>query len=94
MADIIKDNNTLVLKLEKKGSVYTASCSADGKTFKTVGSAEFAMRDIKAGMINCEGQAQTRRGGNQGLGAQQPAQSETPFEAAFDYFHIVNKGAK
>ncbi len=94
MADIIKDNNTLVLKLEKKGSVYTASCSADGKTFKTVGSVDFAMRDIKAGMINCEGQAQARRGGNQGLGAQQPAQPESPFEAAFDYFHIVNKGAK
>ena len=94
MADIIKDNNTLVLKLEKKGSLFTASCSADGKTFKAVGTTDLAMKDIKAGMINCLGQAQTRRGGNQGFGAPQQAQPETPFEAAFDYFHITSKGAK
>ena len=41
LADIIKDNNTLILKLEKKGDLYTASCSSDGKSFKQIGDCEY-----------------------------------------------------
>jgi beta-glucosidase len=92
MADIIKDDCTLVLKLEKKGSIYSASCSADGKNFTTVGTADIILKDIKAGMIVCDGIAQAR-GGFPGM--EQPTnQPQTPFEVAFDNFHIVNKGLK
>jgi hypothetical protein len=41
----------------------------------------------------CDGVPPTGRGGNQGM-QQQPAQPNTPFEVAYDYFHIVNKGLK
>ena len=93
LTDIIKDNNTLIFKLEKKGDLYTASCSADGKNFKAVGTANIMLSDIKAGMIVGDGVPPTGRG-NQGF-PQQPSQPDTtPFEVAFDYFHIVNKGLK
>jgi len=95
MADFIQDNNTLIFKLEKNGSLYTASCSSDGKVFKSIGTADILLTDIKAGMITCDGVPPVRRGGNQGAGMQQqPAQPETPFEVAYDYFHIVNTGLK
>jgi beta-glucosidase-like glycosyl hydrolase len=92
MADIIKDDNTLVLKLEKKGSLYSASCSSDDKNFTTIGTADIILKDVKAGMIVCDGVAPAR-GGFPGM--EQPTnQPQPPFEVAFDYFHIVNKGLK
>jgi len=92
MADIIKDDNTLVLKLEKKGSLYSVACSSDGKNFTTIGTADIILKDVKAGMIVCDGVAPAR-GGFPGM--EQPTnQPQTPFEVAFDYFHIVNKGLK
>jgi beta-glucosidase len=95
MQDIIKDDNTLVLKLEKKGNIYTASCSADGKNFKAVGTADAMLMDIKAGMIVCDGVPPVGRRGNQGFPQQpQTTQTVTPFEVAFDYFHIVSNGLK
>jgi beta-glucosidase len=94
LADIIKDDKTLVLKLERKGNIYTASVSADGKKYKTVGAADIILTDVKTGMIVCDGVPQAGRGGNF-PGMQEPAnQPEIPFEAAFDYFHIVSKGLK
>jgi len=94
LADIIKDDKTLVLKLERKGNIYTASVSADGKKFKTVGVADIILMDVKAGMIVCDGNPQAGRGGNF-PGMQEPAnQPEVPLEVAFDYFHIVSKGLK
>ena len=94
LADITKDEKTLVLKLEKKGNIYTASCSADGKKFKTVGVADIILLDVKAGMIVCDGNPQTGRRGNFPGMQEQTNQPEAPFEVAFDYFHIVNKGLK
>ncbi len=93
MTDIMKDDNTLVLKLEKNGSLYSASCSSDGKSFKTVGTANVILKDVKAGIIVCDGIAPARMGGFPGM-EQQTNQAQTPFEVAFDYFHIVSKGLK
>jgi beta-glucosidase len=89
MADIIKDNNTLILKLDKKGTLYTASCSADGKNFTTIGTADIMLKDIKAGMIACDGVLPARMGSFPGM-QQQTSQPEKPFEVAYDYFHIAN----
>jgi beta-glucosidase len=93
MADVIKDDNTIVLRLEKKGSVYSASCSADGRKFNAIGTADIMLKDVKTGMIACNGVAPARRGNFPGM-QQQTNQPETPFEVAYDYFHIVNKGLK
>ncbi len=95
MADFIGDDNTLFLRLDKKGSLYTASVSADGKTFRTVGSTKLILKDISAGMIVCEGATDPRfaRFGNM-PGMQQAALPDSPFEASFDYFRIRNRGLK
>ena len=93
MADIIKDDNTLVLRLEKKGSIYSASCSSDGKNFKTVGTADIILKNAKVGMIACDG-VSTSGGGNFPGMQQQSSQPQTPFEVAYDYFHITSKGLK
>lgn len=95
MADIIKDNNTLFLKFEKKGSLYSASCSSDGKNFKTIGTAELMLKDVKAGMIVCNGAPMARSGNFPAMpGMQQPSEPDTPFEVSYDYFRIINKGLK
>ena len=87
-----KINNTVVLKLVKKGNLYTASCSPNGRKFQTVGTADIMLKNIKAGMIACNGVTPARR--NNFRFNQQPTQPETPFEVAFDYFHITNEGVK
>ena len=85
-------NNSVVLKLVKKGNVYTASCSPNGKKFQAVGTADIMLKDVKAGIIACNGVAS--RGRNNFRFNQQSNQPEAPFEVAFDYFHIKNSGEK
>ncbi|MEO6849634.1 MAG: glycoside hydrolase family 3 C-terminal domain-containing protein, partial [Mucilaginibacter sp.] len=92
MNGIIKDDNTLILKLVKKGSLYTAYCSPDGVKFETVGSEDVALKNIKAGMIVCNGVTPAR--GFFPAPPQQTTGTEKPFEVAFDYFHITNSGQK
>ncbi|MBN2863591.1 MAG: glycoside hydrolase family 3 C-terminal domain-containing protein [Bacteroidales bacterium] len=95
MADIIKDDNTLYIKLVKRGSLYIASCSSDGRNFKEVGRAEIMLKDIKAGLIVCDGMPMAGRGGFPAMPPgmqQQPAQQQEPFEVAYDHFRIVNRG--
>ncbi|MBN2863590.1 MAG: glycoside hydrolase family 3 C-terminal domain-containing protein [Bacteroidales bacterium] len=99
MADIIKDNNTLILKFEKKGNIYSAFCSSDGKKFTIIGSAEIPLRDVRAGIIVCNGAPMAERGRGfqgmpQGMQPQQSAQPDEPFEVSYDYFRINNKGLK
>jgi hypothetical protein len=93
MDGIIKDNNTLILRLVKKGELYTASCSADGENFLAVGTSGVVLKDIKAGLIACDGTMPERF---RGFRRFMPQNSEpvTPFEVAFDYFHIENSGLK
>jgi hypothetical protein len=96
MADIIKENNTLILKLDKKGSNYTASCSTDGKNFKVIGSVDIMLKDVKTGILVCDGVPDPRFARFRDMPGmpQQPKEPETPFEVSYDYFHITNKGLK
>ena len=55
MMDIIKEDNTIYLKLEKKGDRYSASYSVDGNKFQSVGSTNLLLKDIRAGLLVCEG---------------------------------------
>ena len=91
---IIKENNTLILKLVKKGSNYTASCSSDGVEFKPVGSTDIILKDISAGVIVCNGVSAFRMGGNFQRSTPQTTQPESSFDVAFDYFKIMNSGLK
>jgi len=90
MDGIIKENNTLILKLEKRGAQYIASCSSDGEKFEMVGTADIALKDIKAGMIACKGALPERMSNFRRF--MQQNEPDSPFEVAFDYFHIVNSG--
>ena len=95
MEGIIGANNSLILRLVKKGSLYTATVSADGKTFKPVGSVEVGLKDIQAGLLVCDGVASARMGGfGRPAAPTQPAPTVSPFVVAFDYVRIVNASSK
>src|SRR5690606_17960166 len=51
----IKGDNSLILKLEKKGSLYTAYYSLDGTKFETLGKVNVLLKDIKTGLIVSDG---------------------------------------
>ena len=88
LANVQVKDNTIWLRLVKKGSRYTAYYSADGKKFTQVGQADILLKDICAGVIACDGirPAMTGRGG---YGAPQTQPQQTvPMTASFDWFHI------
>ena len=91
MEGIITADNILILRLVKKGDLYTASCSTNGQEFKPVGTATIVLKDIQAGLLVCDGVTPARMGGF-GRPQTAPAQPEKPLEVAFDYFHITNSG--
>src|SRR5690606_27321351 len=47
----ITGNNSLILKLEKKGSLYTAYYSLDGEKFDMLGTVDVLLKDIKTGLV-------------------------------------------
>lgn len=86
----ITGSNTLLLKLEKKGSIYTAYYALDGGAFVKLGTADLLIKDIKAGLIACDGIIM------QGMKStfyfnSDTTKPSTPFEVAFDYFRILNQ---
>ncbi|MBN1144316.1 MAG: glycoside hydrolase family 3 C-terminal domain-containing protein [Bacteroidales bacterium] len=85
----ITGNNTLVLKLEKKGNAYTGYYSVNGGTFEKLGVASGMLRDIKAGLIACDGVIiQSMK--NTYWFNPDTTKPDTPFDVTFDYFRIVN----
>ncbi len=89
----ITGNNALILKLEKKGSNYTAFYSLDGVKFDKLGTASILLKDIKAGLLVCDGII------IQGMKStfyfnSDTTKPNTPFDVAFDYFRITNNGLK
>jgi hypothetical protein len=91
MAGIIKDDNTLFLKLEKKGSIYTAYCSPDGKKYREIGTADIIMKNVLAGMIVCDGSDQDIPSF---MRNQVSEQKQGDFKVSYDYFRITNSGLK
>ena len=92
LAEAGVNDNTVYLKLEKDGSVYTALYSVNGKNWIQAGQADVALKDIQAGMIACQG-VQNMRGMRPGAApAAAPAQQQAaPFKACFDWFRIKNR---
>lgn len=83
--DVKVENNTLWLRLVKKGSAYTAYYSVDGKKFVEAGKVDIMLKDISAGVIACDGALPVRFGGRQGTA---PAKS-AELVASFDYVKIA-----
>jgi beta-glucosidase len=89
----IIDNNSLILKLEKKGSIYTAYYSFDGEKFELLGTADMLLKDIKVGLIACDGIISQYMKSTFWFNSD-TTKPDTPFDVSFDYFRIENSGLK
>lgn len=89
LKDEIIGENALTLKLEKKGSIYTAYYSLDGKTFELLGTANILLKDIRAGLIVCDGIV-TQYMKSTFWFDSDATKPDTPFDVSFDYFRIKN----
>lgn len=87
----IVGENALFLKLEKKGSTYAAFYSVDGKTFEKLGTADMLLKDIRAGLVVCDGIV-TQYMKSTFWFDSSTTKPETPFDVSFDYFRIKNSG--
>ncbi|MCB0800359.1 MAG: glycoside hydrolase family 3 C-terminal domain-containing protein, partial [Bacteroidales bacterium] len=90
--EIIGDN-TLNLKLEKKGSIYTAYYSTDGVKYELLGTANRLLKDIRAGLIVCDGTVAQYMKSTFWFDSD-TTKPDTPFDVSFDYFRIKNSGLK
>lgn len=93
LSNEITGSNALLLKLEKKGNTYTAYYSVDGTEFKKLGTGEAMLRDIRAGLIVCDGII-TQSMTSTYYFDSDTTKPDTPFNVSFDYFRIVNSGLK
>ena len=91
-SEIVGDN-TLILKLEKKGNKYTAYYSVGVEAFKTLGSDEALLKDIRVGLIACDGVITQSMTSTYYFNSD-TTKPDTPFNVSFDYFHIINSGLK
>lgn len=89
----IVGNNNLILKLERKGSLYNAYYSFDGIKYEKLGTANILLKDIRAGLIVCDGTITQNMKSTFWFNSDTTKPS-TPFDVAFDYFHIENRGLK
>ena len=81
----VKDN-TIWLRLVKTGSLYTAYYSLDGKKFSKVGETNVLLKDIRSGLIACEGVRPVM--GGRGMPQVPVAAAPSPIKVSFDWFHI------
>jgi hypothetical protein len=87
------EGNPLILKLEKKGSHYTAYYSLDGSKFELLGSAVALLNDIRSGLIVCDGII-TQYMKSIFWFDSDTTKPDFPFDVSFDYFRITNNGLK
>ncbi len=87
--EAISANNALILKLEKKGNTYTAYYAVKDGAFVKLGVASGMLRDIKAGIIACDGVIiQSMK--NTFWFDPDTTKPASPFDVSFDYFRINN----
>jgi hypothetical protein len=89
----ITGDQALVLKLDKKGSIYTASYSLDGENFEELGTADLALEDIKTGLMVGDGIITGYMKSTFWFDSD-TTKPDSPFDVAFDYFRITNSGLK
>jgi beta-glucosidase len=86
----VTGNNALTLKLEKNGGNYTAYYSLDGDKFEKLGTTDILLKNIKAGLIVCDGVIIQSMKSTYYFNPD-TTKPNTPFDVLFDYFHITNK---
>ena len=89
----ITGDNALRLKLEKNGNKYTAYYAVGGDEFKALGTGGALLKDIRAGLIACDGVI-TQSMTSTYYFDSDTTKPPTPFNVSFDYFHITNRGLK
>ena len=89
----VTDGNPLILRLEKKGSLYTAYYSLDGNKFDMLGSAVALLKNIRSGLIACDGII-TQYMKSIFWFDSDTTKPDSPFNVSFDYFRITNNGLK
>lgn len=91
LKDEIIGDKPLILKLEKKGSLYTAFYSLDGQKFESLGTAEVLLKDIKAGLMASDGVVTQYMKSTFWFNSD-TTKPDSPFDVSFDYFRIKNNG--
>lgn len=89
----VNGDNPLYLKLEKKGYLYTAYYSLDGEEYQTLGTSDALLKDIKVGLIACDGVI-TQSMTSTYYFDSSTTKPDSPFDVTFDYFRITNSGLK
>lgn len=89
--EMITEDQYLYLRLTKEGAKYSASFSLDGKEYRELGSGETTLRDIKVGLIACDGII-TQSMTSTFWFDSDTTKPDTPFDVSFDYFRIENRG--
>jgi beta-glucosidase len=88
-AGLVSGDLAVILKLEKKGSWYTAYYSTGENKFVLLGSTVMVLKDIKAGLFACD--SREAPGGMFSLPGNKDDASK-PFKVKFDSFEIKNSG--
>lgn len=91
LTEMITGDQQLYLRLTKEGAHYTAFYSLDGEMYQQLGSTDATLRNIKAGLIACDGII-TQSMTSTFWFDSDTSKPETPFDVSFDYFHIKNSG--
>lgn len=86
------EGNQVALKLVKKGSVYTAYYNIDGKGYRLLGSTDVTLRDVKAGLLACNGSDAGMAGNMLALMMGAGGNQGQKTEVKFDYFRILSTG--
>ena len=92
MDGIIGEDLVIWLRLVKQGDTYTAFYSVDGKKYQEMGSAQAVLKDVRAGLVVCEGEMPVMR--RMMPNPMEDQVKPDPFRVAFDEFKIVSSGLK
>lgn len=93
LREVITGEDRLLLRLAKEGSTYTAYYSVDGINFEKLGASDILLKDIKAGLIACDGIV-TQSMTSTFWFDSDTTKPDTPFDVSFDYFKIQNRGIR
>lgn len=87
-------DKSIVFRLEKKGSRYTAYYSKDGNEFHLLGVTDAVLADIQVGLMAVNGSPATRGRDMFAFRNRSQNQEEPAFEMSCDYFDIRSRGLK
>ncbi len=93
LKEAVTAERPLYLRLEKKGSLYTAFYSLDGVGFEKLGTADMLLKDVRAGLMVGDGIV-TQYMKSTFWFDSDTTKPPTPWDVTFDYFRMVSSGLK